>query len=316
MNERHAASQFLRAVRGRRSQVAFSRRLGFRSNPAADWESGRRVPTAAQALEACVRSKIDVGAAFAKFHPASAPSLAGFKDEHVSAWLNALRGSMSIESLSSKIDRSRSSVSRWLSGRTRPQLTDFFLLVQTITGRVSDLVAELVDIKSVPSLLQGHVARQKAKRLAYEKPWTEPILRVVETAAYRTLSIHQPGWIAQRLGIDEAEEQACIQALLAAEVLVQRDGKYLSGSLSVDTVASPQEMNRLKSHWTHVALRRLESPREKDIFSYNVMSLSVTARDEVRRVLHSAYREIRAIAATPQDEEVVAHVNIQLISYD
>jgi transcriptional regulator with XRE-family HTH domain len=47
------ARQFLRAVRGRRSQVAFARRLGYASNVAAEWESGRREPSAADALSAC-----------------------------------------------------------------------------------------------------------------------------------------------------------------------------------------------------------------------------------------------------------------------
>ena len=41
-----AAQQLLRAVRGRRSQQALSRHLGYRSNPVANWETGRRYPTA------------------------------------------------------------------------------------------------------------------------------------------------------------------------------------------------------------------------------------------------------------------------------
>ena len=62
------AQQLLRAVRGKRSQVAFARRLGYRGNPIADWEASRRAPTAAEALRACELSGIDVAAAFARFH--------------------------------------------------------------------------------------------------------------------------------------------------------------------------------------------------------------------------------------------------------
>ena len=47
-----AARQLLRALRGKRSQVAFSRRLGYRGNPIADWEAGRRTPTAQEMLRA------------------------------------------------------------------------------------------------------------------------------------------------------------------------------------------------------------------------------------------------------------------------
>lgn len=69
------ARQFLRAVRGARSQAAFSRKLGYRGNPVADWEAGRRFPTAEEALRACERVGIDVHAAFHRFHPVAAPAL-------------------------------------------------------------------------------------------------------------------------------------------------------------------------------------------------------------------------------------------------
>ena len=61
------ARQVLRAIRGRRSQVAFSRRLGYRGNAVADWEAGRRFPTAARFLEACERAGIDVAGALYAF---------------------------------------------------------------------------------------------------------------------------------------------------------------------------------------------------------------------------------------------------------
>ena len=57
------ARDFLRALRGRRSQAAFSRRLGYRTNVAYTWESGRAFPTAATVLNAAVRSGVDVHAA-------------------------------------------------------------------------------------------------------------------------------------------------------------------------------------------------------------------------------------------------------------
>lgn len=61
-----AAQQFLRALRGKRSQRAFARRLGYRGNPMTDWEHGRRYPTAQEALRAAARVNIDVRAAFAR----------------------------------------------------------------------------------------------------------------------------------------------------------------------------------------------------------------------------------------------------------
>jgi transcriptional regulator with XRE-family HTH domain len=307
--------QFIRALRGKRSQVAFSRRLGFLSNTAADWESGRRVPNTTVVLDACKRCGVDVEEAFRGFHPRSAPALGEGDDAGVAAWLNELRGSTSVSMLAERVHRSRSAVSRWLSGRCRPRLTDFFALIEAITGRLSDLVANIVDIESVPELLSAHRARQSAKRLAFEEPWTEAILRVLETTEYRQLQTHVPGWIGSRLQIDLETEERCLQALLSAGVIEEGAQGYVFSSMTVDTVATPEEMNLLKAHWTQVALQRLQSPKPDDIFSYNLMSLSAPALEQVRDVLRGAYREIRSIAAAEQDEEVVAQVNLQLFTF-
>ncbi|MDD9933044.1 MAG: helix-turn-helix transcriptional regulator, partial [Myxococcales bacterium] len=64
-----ATRQLLRALRGSRSQVAFARRLGYRGNPIADWEAGRRTPTAEALLRVCARIGVDAPAALARFHP-------------------------------------------------------------------------------------------------------------------------------------------------------------------------------------------------------------------------------------------------------
>ena len=67
-----AARQMLRALRGRRSQVALSRWLGYRGNVVAKWEGGQRFPTFGETLRACGRVGIDVPDALRRFHAPSA----------------------------------------------------------------------------------------------------------------------------------------------------------------------------------------------------------------------------------------------------
>src|SRR4026209_2945343 len=62
------AVDWIRAIRGRRSQRVFSRRLGYRSNIVYRWESGRCFPTAQILLSAMVRLGHDVGAAVCRFY--------------------------------------------------------------------------------------------------------------------------------------------------------------------------------------------------------------------------------------------------------
>src|SRR5690349_1890672 len=133
-----AASQFLRAVRGKRSQVAFARRLGYRANPITDWENGRRFPTAAEAVRACERAGIDVSAAFARFYPAAAPP-ERCDNAELCAWLARARGSTPIGALAERCSRSRFSVARWLSGEAQPRLPHLFSVAGALPGRVRDL---------------------------------------------------------------------------------------------------------------------------------------------------------------------------------
>jgi hypothetical protein len=315
VNADQAARELLRAIRGSRSQVAFARKLGYKGNPIADWEAGRRSPVASELLRACRVGGIDVDAAFARFHPGAAPALGDAGDDGVARWLDALRGGNPIGDVAARAGLSRFQVGRFLAGETRPRAPDFLVLVQALTGRMSDLVAELVPIASVPALEAEHTARTASRRLAFDEPWTEAVLRVLETTAYAALPAHLPGWLADRLGIDGATEVRCLEKLVAAGVLRWSGDRYVSaGPLTVDTRARP-EVVLLKAHWAGVALARMKAPIDGDRFSYNAFSVSKADLDRIRE-LHLAYfREVRGIVAASEPPEVVALINVQLMSW-
>jgi transcriptional regulator with XRE-family HTH domain len=309
------ASQFLRAIRGKRSQIAFARRLGYRANPITDWENGRRYPTAAEAMRACERVGIDVSAAFARFHPAQPPPPRS-GTTGLCAWLVQARGSTPIGALAERCGRSRFAIARWLSGEAQPRLPDFFSLVDAITGRLPDLVAELVPIEQVPALLPRHRASSAARRLAFEEPWTEAVLRCMETAAYQSLPRHEAGWIAARLGIAPGHEQRCVDKLTAAGILRREGGRYsVTGALTVDTRADPEAVRQLMAHWSEVALGRFGARRKSDLFAYNVLSVSHADLRRIRELLRGAYREIRSIVAASQPCETAALLNLQLVGF-
>lgn len=311
------ARQFLRAVRGGRSQVAFARKLGYRGNPIADWEAGRRSPTAAEALRACALAGLDVSAAFESFHKATVESLGKADDAGVATWLSALRGNAPLHQIASSSGFSRFAVSRWLSGQVRPKLPDFIALVEAITGRVSDLLFAFVSEESIPILQERHAARQASRRLALEAPWTEAILRILETTSYRGLPSHKPGVIASSLGISLEEEERCIEKLCTAKVITW-DGTHYKGAepLTVDTRSTPEEIRRVKAHWASVGLERLKNPRnELDLLSYNVFSVSEADFLKIRELHRAYFREVRAIVAASEPPEVAAMINIQLLRW-
>ena len=310
--------ELLTALRGRRSQVAWSRRLGYRSNVAYAWESGRRWPTAAEALRAAQRAGVDLHAALETFYgraPDWLEEIALDSPEGAARLLEDLRGSAPISELADRAGLSRYAVSRWLSAQTQPRLPDFLRLIEAASLRLVDLLAALVEPSDLPSVApiweRLEARRQGADRL----PWTQAILRALELADYRALPAHEPGWIARRLGISEEEEVRCLAFLRSTGQILWEQTHYRLETLPVDTRRSPAINRRLKAHWARVAAQRIEDGAVGQ-FSYNVFNVSRADFERIRTAHLKYFRTLRAIVAESSPEEVVAVVNVQLFPLD
>jgi len=309
------ASAFLAALRGRRSQRQWARRLGYRGNPITDWERGARFPTAQETLRAAALAGVDVEVSFRRFMPGLPITREGAAFD-LASWLSALRGRSSLVEIGARSGLSRFSVARFLSGRARPRLPDFFRLVDAMTGRLPEWVAAFVPIELVPSLTGRFRAADAARRIAFEVPWSEAVLRVLETQTYRKQRRHVRGSVAACLDMSEAEEAECLSRLTEAAIVECRAGRYsVRRGNTVDTQGGQQSLLNLKRHWATVAAARLEAPHEEDFFAYNVMSLSRADLDRAREILRGAFREIRSLVAASHPEEVAALVNLQLVTF-
>lgn len=308
------ARELLVALRGRRSQMAWSRRLGYRSNVAYKWESGRRYPTAAELFRACSRTGIDTSASLTRFYGHRPPWLDTHTPddpEAVAQMLRDLQGNTPITELAQRVGVSRSAVSRWLSGQTQPRLPDFLQLVEAASLRVADFLAALVDPLSLPSLRPLWRQLEARRRGADRYPWTQAILRALELAEYHALPAHEPGWIASRLGILEEEEARCLAFLRDTEQVQWTGTHYQGRSLAVDTRRHPQIGRRLKAHWYQEAARRarIGAPGQ---FSYNVFTCSRADLERIREEHLRYFHALRAIVAESAPDEVVAVAGVQL----
>jgi transcriptional regulator with XRE-family HTH domain len=312
-NFERATSEFLRALRGQRSQRALAKRLGYRANPITDWEHGRRYPTAEKALRAASLLGVDVAQAFAAFHPAPPPrrTASGFD---LAPWLDAVRGATSLVHLAGRAGASRYALSRWLRGDAHPRLPDFFRLVDAATGRLPDLVARLVPIDEVPSLERRYRAMEAARRVAYDAPWTEAVLRVLESAFYRDVEQHRSGVIAERLGISPDEEKKCLALLRRAGVVTYRGQRYVVVDASaVDTRGDRDRVSALLQHWSEVGRERIARRRPEELYAYNVFSVSAADLEQVKERLTRTFREIRSLVSASEPAERVALINLQLV---
>jgi len=318
MDYEQISKEFLCLLRGSRSQVAWSRRLGYRSNVAYSWESGRRWPTAAETFRAIRRSGIDLDAGVIRFYGDPPPWLTEIdvaSPNAVAQLMNDLRGQTSITDLAQTANLSRYSVSRWLSASTQPRLPDFLRLVQAASLRMVDLLAAFADPMDMPTVAPIWARLEGRRRGASLYPWTQAILRALELEAYADLDTHSTTWIAENLSIPLDNAETCISFLSDTGQIVWTGSHWQQEELAVDTRRHPEVNRQLKEHWTQVAADRIESGAPGQ-FSYNVFSVSRADFGRIRD-LHLAYfHALRAIVAESEGSELVAVANVQLFELD
>ena len=311
------AREFLRAVRGRRSQSAFSRRLGYASNVVVKWEAGRRMPVASEALRACSRAGIDVARAFQTFRGEHAALIGACSDDDVAAWLAAQRAGRAIGGIAAQAGCSRYRVSRFLSGASRPRLPEFFAMVEALTGRLSELCAALVDIEQVPSLARTYRQVQASREAVWTQPWSSAVLSLLATRAYRANARLAGEQMARVLPISPEVARQCVRLLREAGVIGVHGGCYaVRSALVVDTRTNPAGARELRRHFAQVGYARLDRAYDADLFSYNVFSVSRADYQKMRQLQLEFFQQMRAIAAASKPSEIAGLMTLHLLQWD
>ncbi|MFZ5893089.1 MAG: DUF4423 domain-containing protein [Myxococcota bacterium] len=312
-----AAREVMRGIRGQRSQVAFSRRLGFRSNVAAKWESGQRLPTACEALAYSQRMGFDVSARLATFHAATAPCLAKVDAARVATWLEALRGTQTLSALSQRSGLSRFSVSRFLSARSQPRLSQFLQLVDALTDRLPDFAHAWVGIEHVPSLAVRYQRAQAAREAMFEQPLCLAVMCLLDTQAFDVPARAQLERLARTLGRSPRAIRACIETLLRGQVLGKvRDRYRLTGSLSIDTNADAARERAARAYWTKLAHERVKAPSARDLCSYNVFSVTRADYEKLKQLQREFFRGARALIAASEPTEMAGLLLVNLVGWE
>jgi transcriptional regulator with XRE-family HTH domain len=322
MDPEALAKELVRALRGKRSQVALSRRLGCQSNVVYAWESGRRWPTAATFLRLAQLARIPLHERLAEFLGGLPPALvaADWAEPSASAaLLEHLRGGTTIVELARRVGTNRVSVSRWLKGSAEPRLPDFLRLIEGTSLRLLDFVAVFTSPADLPGASAAWQVLEAQRRVAYELPWSHAVMRVLELELYRALPAHEPGWIAARLGITLEEEQRCLEALAASKLIRRRQQRWVvTQVLTVDTRRNPEAGRRLKLHWAEVGQQRLPrlEPTGDDLFSYNLFTIAERDWQSFRDLHIAYYQELRRLVEGSNPAERVVLVNLQLLRLD
>ena len=314
------AAQWLRAMRGKRSQRALSRRLGYRTNIAYRWESGRCSPTASNAMRALKKLGWNLREALVRFEGRSS-SWAARCDLTTRAGivtlLDELRQRVPVVAIARATGHSRFAVARWLKGQAEPRLPELLQLIDACSLRLLDFVAQLFTPAQVPLLATRMSQLEAVRRAAYSEPLSHAVLRALELESYARLPRHRKGWLAKRLDIALEEEERCLSALAGAGQIHWHRARWRVAEQSVvDTRADPDAARALKAFWARRAVDALERGSAQDVFAFNLMSVSEADLERLRDLTRRYFREIRAIVAESQPNQRVVLYCGQLVALD
>lgn len=308
------ATELIQALRGKRTQAALSRRLGFKTNVVYTWEAGRRWPTAAETLRLARSTGVDVTAAVEGFFrepPRFCRRVDVASREGIAELLGELRGSIPVVDLAARAGKSRFAISRYLSGEAEPKLPDFLRLVEASSMRVLDFLARFVDPKRLPAAREPWRRLAVRRRAISDEPFLPAVMLALETVAVQSVPF-SPGAIADRLGIDRDTERRCLEILVASGQVRKEGTRYVIEPIeTVDTRPDPDAERRLKAHYARVGVAHIERAAE-GLFSFNVLTVSRRDLERLRELHRSYFRQLRALVAGSTPQECVVVANVQL----
>jgi len=308
------AAELIRSLRGRRSQAAFSRKLGYKSNIVNRWEALEAFPSASTFLGVVASVHRKQPSPLLRFFPRPPAELVALGPDSpasVAAFLRELQGKTPILSVAKESGYNRYSVSRWLSGSVELRLPQFLHLIEVMSRRLLDFLACCTDPATLPSVARAHDRLALAREAAYAQPWSHAVLRALELAAVPRGD--PSAWLAERLGAPPAEIAAALALLEATGQVQRRAGRYtLKQVISVNTAHDPERSRLLKVSWTETALDRLRAGAPGN-YAYSVFSISAGDLRRLRDVHLEYVRAMQAIIAASQPGECVGLYCAQLL---
>jgi len=318
VNYERLAAELVRAVRGKRSAMAVSRRLGFRSNVVNAWESQRAFPSAAQFYTLIERLSGRARASVQHFYQRSPDWLdqsEPWAPAGVARMLEDLSANRSILEIAGAMGKSRFVVGRWLKAQTEPRLPEFLQLIEVLSYRLLDFLEGFTEPSRLPAVGEAWNRLQLARRAAYEVPWSHAVLRVLELEDYQRLPRHRNGFIAKRLGITREQEQEALSVLEQSGQIQRISGRYeLVQALVVDTRRDRASAQRVRQFWASVVTHRLRAEPETP-FAYNLFAVSRADLLRIRDLERAFFRDLRSIVAASTPSETVALVTLAHLEF-
>lgn len=311
-------AELVRALRGRRSQPALSRRLQFRTNVVYSWERRRRHPSVTQLLALAEKVGVDLAVPFRSLYPVNPPAwmdeVTSFAVPAVTArFLSDVRGATPLVYLADLTGFSRFALARWLNGTAEPRAWEFLTVLHHCSHRLVDFLAPFTQFKPLASLKVEYERVQAARLVAERWPMSQVLLRCLELAAYRRGHFDAPRAFAEQSRLGDGDIQQML-SLLEATGQIQHNGDHWE-----PLQASPLNMRLHKetapqhrAFWARVAAE--QAPVSADgLCAYNVCGVSHEGYAQLKRLQREYLQKARALIEQSEPVERVALLQVNLL---
>ncbi len=309
------AQELVKALRGRSTQGALSRRLGFKTNVVYRWEAGLRAATADDLL-ALIRLRIDQSELrLWSFALGSNGARLDTQPFEWTTWLSTIRGDQSVVDIAETLGISPQAVRRIFRGDSTPSLSRLLHLIQCLSNRIINFIELLTDPSLLKSLKGVRTLVEAQMAITFEHVHAESIIACLETRGYAELHHHSNEWIADRLTLPIDVVEQTIQALVAARGIQSRMGKFKTQDyrMANTQTRSKADAKRLARHWTHVSMAVAE---ERTRSGYLVFSADQEAIDEIGRIMTEAMHQVIARVAKTKTVDRVSVLTVNMSQLD
>jgi len=284
--------ELLRSLRGKRSQLALSRRLGYSFNQVGKWESGHTKIRWDEFVRLSGLCKSPLDQALTNHYKYKGTAA------NCDAIIKNLIGSERVSTIAKKTGFSRHSLAKWLKKSAFPTVPEMFRLLLLYRGGDDHLVSFIGSLVSsideLPSIAPEYRQRVKQIELSYQHPWLAAVKDCLSLQSYQRLEKHREGFVSRCLRISTAEEKMALDFLTEVGVLTFSKGKYqVTGKKLMfqenilDKEKDIEGNFRLREYWWSQALNHLISRPAWSSLTFAFQTFTVS---------ESAFRKIRALS--------------------
>jgi len=308
MDTKALMKELLREIRGTRSQMGMSRRMGCTFNQSYRWESGRARMAWSDFAVYCRAGKVDLAKALTSSLRYSGPAGDG------TALVRHLVEGRALNEAAKTFGLSRFKLQRWVRGESAVHLEGVLRILDAVQALLvfSEALVPLGRLRSLSALAEQ---RRVLSLLFSRYPAVGGSIEALDLRAYRRLARHKDAWLARRIGISDREEAEILELALKAGLIRWDGARYKKNKNNTSTRGHPDAERAMREYWIS---RGMQLSREQktmgphSFFGFLVFAMNEGQQRRLRESFIKFTNEMTTIIVeAPEDADRMGVINLQ-----